>query len=651
MRPPGVGVSVFAPSAAVLAWLARPAVGFRDAGELATASYVLGVAHPTGFSVDLLWLRLWAMLPLGDVAARQNLGVAITAAAALGVLAALVELACRRLGAPAGATVAAWLAALAMLCWQTFLGTAIAVEVYSTALLAVLFSALALARGGCARGLPVVVVGLSPGLHVTAGLYSLMLTLGALARRVFAWAALWRRLPALLAGALILAYLPLASRRDPPIDWGDPETLPAMLAHLTAARIRASYRGEMLGGDVQGAATVFAQLLELWPLLPFSALALAVGLSRARGIALGALSLLGADLAYAAWINPMGAVDRQVGHVAGAVLVGSGAAGFGVLLQWLRARGRVRGLGVAMGAALAALLVARAPADTLADGYVADELFGDGGPLAALPPRAVLLCGNDDACAAGLFALHVERVRPDADVAPAQHLWDPTVLRQLEGWPAWSHPSAPPRPDARAARAAAVAARLASEPAPRPVLWETRKSLSALGDRVEILAAPLPPYLVAVSPENGRRWPSGVVERLDRMRAARLGAGAPRSALGREAWSRAYETVGKHALGTRGVHEGMGALATAIAIAPDRPTPWVNLGVLRENVGDLRGAIEATRRAVELGPERPTGWVNLARLQLRVGDAAAARAVLETAARLGIRDPRLQAVARRLSGP
>jgi Flp pilus assembly protein TadD len=95
----------------------------------------------------------------------------------------------------------------------------------------------------------------------------------------------------------------------------------------------------------------------------------------------------------------------------------------------------------------------------------------------------------------------------------------------------------------------------------------------------------------------------------------------------------------------------MGALASAIAIAPERPTPWVNLGVLRESVGDLQGAIEATRRAVELGPERPTGWANLARLQLRVGDTAGARAVLETAERLGIRDPRLRALRGRLSAP
>ena len=74
-------------AALVLGCFALPDVGFRDAGELGTAAFGLGVAHPTGFAVDLLLLRAASLLPLGNIAFRQNLCVALTAGLALGLLA------------------------------------------------------------------------------------------------------------------------------------------------------------------------------------------------------------------------------------------------------------------------------------------------------------------------------------------------------------------------------------------------------------------------------------------------------------------------------------------------------------------------------------------------------------------------------------
>ena len=44
-------------------------VSTADAGELGGAAWTLGVAHPTGFPLDML-----ALLPLGSLAFRQSSG-------------------------------------------------------------------------------------------------------------------------------------------------------------------------------------------------------------------------------------------------------------------------------------------------------------------------------------------------------------------------------------------------------------------------------------------------------------------------------------------------------------------------------------------------------------------------------------------------
>jgi hypothetical protein len=131
-----------------------------------------------------------------------------------------------------------------------------AVEVYASALLAA-FAALALfAREGSTavrRRLVASLAGLALlSLHTSAR-PAVALALAALtlagARSLDA-----RRLTARVAAVLALGastlplalWLPIASRRDGPVDWGDPETPRAMLAHLSAASIRAAYAGRMV---------------------------------------------------------------------------------------------------------------------------------------------------------------------------------------------------------------------------------------------------------------------------------------------------------------------------------------------------------------------------------------------------------------------
>jgi tetratricopeptide (TPR) repeat protein len=641
-------------SAVILSWLVMDDVGFGDSGEIGTAAHVLGVAHPTGFAIDLLLLRAASLVPLGHVAFRQNLCTALVAAAALGLLAHACDLLARRIGITQRS--ARWLgptlAATALLCWPTFLAAARSVEVYALALAAALLALVGAARGGAAAGLGWLVVGFAPGLHVTAGVLALLISLGVAAKAGARAAArqVAARLPVIAAGALILTYLPLASSRDPAIDWGDPEDPARMLAHLTAARIRSAFHAEMLSAESNASLEVVSQWLELWPLVPLALIAIAIGLRRKPLAVLAPLVLLSADLAYSVWIHPMGAVDRQVGHMAGASLALLGGLGTATVCAIGQRRWGARGvaLAVALAAAAGAIAIARAPASELTDGYAAGELFGSGGPLAAVPPRTLVLCSTDDPCAAGLFALHVEAVRPDVEVLPAQHLWDATVLRRLRGVP---DPASllplVPTPAQRRAAAEAVLLKLCSGAGPRPVWLQSAEPIRGLRPRIHVAAASVPPYFRAVGASERASRPTDALQRLDRMRAARLPQGLPRAARARHGWSRAYGALGEQTLAAR-PDIAVRALRTAVRLAPARAASWTNLGVALETTGDLRAAIDATRRAIAIEPARPTPWVNLARLTLRQSGPDAARSVLELARRARVRDPRLAALAHAL---
>ncbi len=656
-----LAIALFA--ALVLGCLAAPDLGYLDAGELGTASFVLGVPHPTGFALDMLLFRLGAMLPLGTIAWRQNVMVALIAAAALGLLFALVVRLAARAGlAPDRATNAGALLAVAGLgCWPTFLGTALAVEVYSTSLLLVALAGYGALRGGRHALLLFPAAGLAAGAHVTAAMMilpigaALLLSLPAERRR----ALLLAGLPLAAVCALVVSYLPLASLRQPVMDWGDPETPAALLGHLTGARIRSSFSAEMLGGDREAVARMLGQLAELWPLFPTALLGLALAARKIRGVGLLLLLLLLGDLCYAVWIHPMGIEARQVGHLLVAVLALLSGLGAAALLHL--AQGRRPAWRLAAGTAVFVLCIsvaARVPADAFLERYAPVELHGSGGPLATLPPRAVLLCSSDDLCAGSLFAVHVEAVRPDLAVAPAQHLWDPSVLRRLQDLPALGSRSAgavPPFEKRREAARAAVRA-LATRPSPRPLFWESDEPLRDAGFRDAVEVSRVVPFLTVVDrgldgPVRQTPVPPDPVRGLDEQRQARFQGGAPVSERARAAWARAYEQVGRGALRSGRSGPAVVAMSRSTELTPHRAVAWTNLGVALQDAGDLQGAEQAQRRAIALDPARPTPWVNLARLALARGDRETARSVLDLSRRSGIEDPRLERLRQQLGGP
>jgi len=118
-------------------WTLAPTVLAGDPGELQFASYLLGVAHPTGYPLYTLLGWAWShLLPMQDVAYQMNLFSAFWAALAVGLLyptshslvrQALPGLAPR----PAVRRLIAALAAATFAVTPTFWSQAIIAEVYS----------------------------------------------------------------------------------------------------------------------------------------------------------------------------------------------------------------------------------------------------------------------------------------------------------------------------------------------------------------------------------------------------------------------------------------------------------------------------------------------------------------------------------------
>lgn len=397
-------------------------VTFEDAGLLVAAAHALGVPHPPGYP-------LWTLLAAGAgrVGALFGLGaahaLALFSAAGLAAAAACVAALVRSRGAGPALAAAAGLA-LALAPTPAAQGTA--VEVYALALaLQALFLALALAPiprpgwtafvfglGLCAHPNTLYLAGLLPYVFLRA-------RDRARPGRLFAWAA------AGLAPLALYAYVPLAARRDPAVNWGEAKGGEALLDHL----LRAQYRTGLERDVAAQGAFLWEQSAGQWPLLVAAAalLALAFGRRLAGGpgalLALVGATLAGAGLAFWAvnWPMEPAAKARLAGSYSPLPLLL--AAGSGLAFA-AAARAFATRLGSLAGPLFAALLLAVALVPSPKARFAAldaraEEVAGEYADalLGALPADALLVVnrlGHTDVL--GFPLLHRQVVlglRPD----------------------------------------------------------------------------------------------------------------------------------------------------------------------------------------------------------------------------------------------
>ncbi len=217
------------------AWGACRTIYVGDSGELVAAVHILGIPHPSGYPLYVLLGKLWTLLvPIGSIAFRMSLFSAACGA----VTAGLIHRLCRRASLhPVAAACAALAFAFAPSVW----GEANVQRVYAlnasfvAAATAAAFEWHRERRPGALTAASFL-CGLGASNHTFMGVYAIALAAfvvvhePALLRRprqVAACAA------ACLAGLVPYAYLPVRSRLNPPLDWGNPETWPAFVAVVT----------------------------------------------------------------------------------------------------------------------------------------------------------------------------------------------------------------------------------------------------------------------------------------------------------------------------------------------------------------------------------------------------------------------------------
>lgn len=220
-----------------------PTVCAEDGGELITAAYTLGIAHPPGYSLWCLLGKAFATLvPFGSVAYRVNLMSAFWGAAAAALLFLLAFKISGSIAASLGAS-------LSFAFFADFWYQCVLAEVYTLNIFLITLVLLILVSYYHGRKLWHVwmlafVSGLTLVHHNTA---TPIVFLSWMALPYISPKELVRPKPILVSALLVLVglsiflYLPIRSAANPPMDWGNPETFSAVMDHILRKQYAFSY--------------------------------------------------------------------------------------------------------------------------------------------------------------------------------------------------------------------------------------------------------------------------------------------------------------------------------------------------------------------------------------------------------------------------
>lgn len=544
----------------VYAWGACRTIFVGDSGELVAAAATLGIPHPSGYPLYVLLGKLWiTLVPVGSVAFRMSLFSAFWAAAANGVFLLLL----RRWGIERAV---AWVAVAVAAFGPSFWSQANIQRVYSlNAFFVLLVTWLALEwfrdREVSTMAWAAVAAGLGATNHTFLGLYGLAVGIFALATE----RSLLRRpldlvkiCAAGLAGLFPYLYLPLRSRMDPRLDWGNPETLDGFLKVVGR---RDFWQRSWLEGPADLAPILIDFLASLGEELTWVGILLAV-----VGVVLGkrqgwpvALPLLGMGANWLSMALHGSRSDLFIWHryYIPAYLLAALLAAWG--LQILKDRWGRLVPGLAAAIPLALLLSGWVPHDR-SRFRIAEDFSRN--LLSTLPPGAHLSASDDNILFVLIYLHLVEGVRPDIDLIlqgvgdaqlPALRFDPDTDPLFFTHHPNWDHPQIDLEP------VGWVFQTVRSGSPPREVSW-AKRSLEGEEDPgvpKDYLTRNLIGhfhYMLGVTYE-GRDWPLAV---------------------------RSFEK------------------ATSVASTND--VLFYNLGLIYQRNGQLRRALEAFERAAEINP-------------------------------------------------
>jgi len=229
-----IGAALFLLTFAIFIMTLCPTVPPRDSGELITAAYTLGIAHPPGYPLYALLGKMFTFIPYGSIAWRVNLMSAFFASVTITIIYYFI------LGLT-GSILAAVTAPLILAFAPFFWNLAVIAEVFQLNLLFAALTICLLWLWKEKKDYKILLVfsfvyGLSFTNHHTMALlapgfaYLIWVT----DKNIYFKAKNWLLLGAsFLLGLIPYLYLPIRSLANPYIDWGDPQTLGKFIDVIT----------------------------------------------------------------------------------------------------------------------------------------------------------------------------------------------------------------------------------------------------------------------------------------------------------------------------------------------------------------------------------------------------------------------------------
>jgi hypothetical protein len=240
-------------------------VGIGDAGEIATAVYTWGIAHPTGFPLYIILAKMFSyLLPMFEFARRLNIFSALCAAGTV----VSVFFICRKININKWAAVAG---ALSLAFGYTFWTHAQTINTYSfTALLFSLAILLWLdfyeTKKTARLYFLSILCGLGAGGHLTFFLiFPFIAAHWIFSKKDFRpqikISVLFRCFLCFVFFCLLVySYIPLRAAKEPALNWGNPST-PGFFAHYI---FQFDYSDKMANRSVDGWVAVFGEAWRLY---------------------------------------------------------------------------------------------------------------------------------------------------------------------------------------------------------------------------------------------------------------------------------------------------------------------------------------------------------------------------------------------------
>ncbi len=248
------GIAVFFACIILYLFTLCPTVYVGDSGEYTSSAFLLGVSHPPGYPIYSILGKVFTLIPLGSIASRVNFMSAFFGALTVLILYLIVYRLTR-------STLPAVLSALLLGFSKTFWSQSVIAEVYA---LNVFFTALILlllllwqdTLDTRYLWLFAFIYGLSLTNHfimmlfAPAYLYFILSTLkseGKAKRISMMVCGIPGMLLLFLMGLAVYLYLPIRSSANPPLDWGNPETLKGFLNHVSRVQYKEFEFGKVYG--------------------------------------------------------------------------------------------------------------------------------------------------------------------------------------------------------------------------------------------------------------------------------------------------------------------------------------------------------------------------------------------------------------------